>query len=107
MDVYSFSENVLTFFSPCLKQQKKSIQIKHTYSNFQLLLSVVPQGSILGSILFDLLINDLFIYIKNSDLHNFVDGNTIYCISSTLNELISELEKEGNIVTNSGLEKTP
>ena len=38
-------------------------------------------------------------YIKNSDLHNFADDNTISCVSSSLNELISELEKEGNIAT--------
>ena len=38
-------------------------------------------------------------YIKNSDLHNFADDNTSSCVSSSLNELISELEKEGNIAT--------
>ena len=36
-------------------------------------------------------------YIKNSDLHNFADDNTISYVSSSLNGLISELEKEGNI----------
>ena len=40
-------------------------------------------------------------YIKNSELHNFADDNTISCVSSSLNELISELEKEGNIATQS------
>ena len=38
-------------------------------------------------------------YIKNPDLTNFADDNTISCVSSSLNELISELEKEGNIAT--------
>ena len=38
-------------------------------------------------------------YIKNSDFHNFADDNTISCFSSSLNELISELEKEGNMAT--------
>ena len=38
-------------------------------------------------------------YIKNSDLHNFAVDITISCVSSSLNELISELEKEGNIAT--------
>ena len=40
-------------------------------------------------------------YIKNSDLDNFADDNIISCVSSSLNELISELEKEGNIATQS------
>ena len=38
-------------------------------------------------------------YIKNSDLHNFADDNTISCVSVSLNELTSELKKEGNITT--------
>ena len=36
-------------------------------------------------------------YIKNPDLHNFADDSTTSCVSSSLNELISELEKGGNI----------
>ena len=87
-----------SFFS-YLKRQKQTVQINNTYSIFQSLLSGVPQGSIISPILFNLLINDLFMYIKNSDLHNFADDNKISCVSSSLNELISELEKEGNIAT--------
>ena len=82
-----------------MKQQKQSVQINNTYGIFQLLLSGAPQGSILCTILFNLFINDFFIYIKNSDLHNFADDNTIAWVSSSLNGLISELEKEGNIAT--------
>ena len=37
-------------------------------------------------------------YIKNPDFHNFADDNTVSCVSSSLNELVSELEK-GNIAT--------
>ena len=38
-------------------------------------------------------------YIKNCDPDNFANENTISCVSSSLNELISELEQEGNIAT--------
>ena len=38
-------------------------------------------------------------YIKNCDPDNFANENTVSCVSSSLNELISELEQEGNIAT--------
>ena len=38
-------------------------------------------------------------YIKNSDLRNLADGNTVSRVSNSLNELSSELEREGSIAT--------
>ena len=81
VDAYGFSKNALTLSFSYLKRRKQCFQINNTYSIFQLLLSGVPQGSILGLILFNLFMDDLFMYIKNSDLHNFADDNTISCVS--------------------------
>ena len=48
-----------------------------TQSNFQTLLSGVPQGLILGPLLFNIRINDLIGFIKKSSLCNFADDNII------------------------------
>ena len=77
MPAYGFSKNSLVFFYSYLKRRKQNVRINNTRSNFQILLSGVPQGSILGPILFNKFINDLLLWISNFELLNFADDNTI------------------------------
>ena len=53
----------------------------------------------LGPILFNIFINDLLIWISNSELHNFADDNTISEAENTIEELIRTLEKESQAAT--------
>ena len=91
MHAYSFDLNSLTLFYSYLKNRKQNVKINNTCSIFQILLSGVPQGSILGTILIKVFINDLLMSTKNSELHNFADDNIITSSSSTLSQLIRYL----------------
>ena len=47
----------------------------------------------LGPILFNLFINDITLFLKNSSLSNYSDDNTISAFGNTLKELINTLRK--------------
>ena len=97
MEAYGFDFDTLVFFYSYLKRRKQNVKINNIFSAFQVLLSGVPQGSILGPILFNIFMNDLFLWLEEASLHNFADDNTLSAFANSITELIHILERESDI----------
>ena len=94
LDAYGFDIDSLVFFYSYLKRRNQCVKINNFLSDFLIMLSGVPQGSILGPILFNIFINDLFLWIDEADIANFADDNTISSLANSIPELIKILERE-------------
>ena len=91
---YGIKKETLRLVYSYLKGRK---QINNTYSHNHEIISGVLQGSILGPILFNLSINDLFFFIEIVSMHNLADDKTLFAWGETVSKLIDTLESGSNI----------
>ena len=92
---YGLDRGALKLLLSYLNNWKQSVTVKGVRSILQLIKNGIQEGSILGPILFNILINDLY-YVFQSDLHNFADDNTISVISDTVSDLVNSLTDKVN-----------
>ena len=91
---YGLNSYSLCYNHSYLKDRKQCIQINNEQSEFNTIISGVPQGSIFGPILFNIFFNDFFFFLPKASVHNFADDNTLASFASTLYELLPILESE-------------
>ena len=88
LEVYGINENLLAYLHSYLSNRSQCVRINNVTSNFETFKSGVPQGSIVGSILFNCSFNDLFYFIEKGSVHNFADDNTLSMFEETIQNLI-------------------
>ena len=65
-----------------------------SYSSSEEIIFRVPQGSILGPLLFNIFLCDLFFIMKDTDFSSYADDNTPYRTAGTIEEIIKLLERD-------------
>ena len=91
---YGVNHFSLLFIYDYLTNRQHRVKIGNSLSSFLSISMGVPQGSILGPILFNIFLNDLLLSTREAELCNFADDNTLFAIAKTLAEVILKLNIE-------------
>ena len=97
---YGLGEKALSYSFSYLTNRNQCVRINDKKSDFQNIISSVPQGSITGPILFNFSINDLFFFVSSASMHNFADDNSLSATARTVTELKNTLQSESEVIIN-------
>ena len=92
LNAYGFDRNALKLIYDYLSDRSQKTKVDSSFSAYLDIICGVPQGSILGPLLFNLDLCDLFLEDYSSDFANFADDTTLYECGPTLNEVMNNLE---------------
>ena len=93
LNAHGFSLTASKRIYDYLSNRKQRTKINSSYSTWHEIIFGVPESSIFGPLLFNILLIDLFFVVENIDIASYADDNTPYISANDINEVILSLEK--------------
>ena len=95
---YGLSLNSVNLMSSYLSDRRQQIKIGSVVSSWAQIKKGVPQGSILGPLLFNVFINDIFYFVEKCTLYNYADDNTLSLHTTDFDLLLEGLQHDSKIL---------
>ena len=100
LHTYRSEMNALKLIYSYLINRAPTVKVKGEYSAKRQVKACMPQGSLLGVLLFNAYLNDMFESVQ-ADLYNFADDNNLSTVSNTTQEAKAILITETKATINS------
>ena len=98
LEAYGFQIDALKLIYDYLSNRKQRVKINETFSSWKDIEFGVPQGSILGPLLFNIHLCDLFYFLEDLDVASYADDTTIYTVKENKESVINTLETSSVIL---------
>ena len=92
LNAYEFSLPALRLVQIYLSNRKQRTKINSEFSSWEEILFGVPQGSILGPLLFNIILCDLFFIMNDVEFASYANDNTPFFVGDDLNDVILKLQ---------------
>ena len=86
--------NPVSFMRSYLTNRLQRCKINNSFSEWTKISAGVPQGSILGPLLFNIFVNDIFLFLQKCDLANYADDSTMCTSDKSVSTIIDSLSHE-------------
>ena len=93
LNAYGFSLPALRLANDCLSKRRQRTRIRNSFSDWLEIIPGAPQGLILGPLIFNIFLADLFLVLKDVDIASFADDDTSFTSANNIDDLIDSLEK--------------
>ena len=94
LQVYGFSKESIRLFFSYLTNRTQRIKMASIFSDSTNIVKSVPQGSILGSLLFNIFINYLFFFSRKYEICYFADTSSFYFRGMNLDNIFTNLTQD-------------
>ena len=98
LSAYGLNMDALQLIRSYLSKRQQRVKINSSSSDWEEIKIGMPQGSVLGPLLFNVFINDIFWYANRSKISNYADGTTIFACDPDLDTIIKQLEEDSSVI---------
>ena len=77
LSAYGLCNESVNLLKSYLSGRTQQVKLNGIVSSWSAIKKGVPQGSILGPLLFNVFINDIFYFLEHGTLYNYADDNTV------------------------------